>query len=139
MFYFYKLGALLLSLLFLSGCSEKDVEASPAIQAGKATKLERWYSTDLISLGKEVFRNNCAVCHGQKAQGLILPWNQPLNDGSYPAPPLNGSAHAWHHPLKWLIFTIHNGGTPTGGKMPGFKDKLSLEEQASTIAYFQNF
>ncbi|MEA1989544.1 MAG: c-type cytochrome [Pseudomonadota bacterium] len=139
MFYLYKFGALFLTLLLLSGCSEKDVETSPSIQAEKATKLERWYSANLVSQGKEIFRNNCAVCHGQKAQGLILPWNQPLNDASYPAPPLNGSAHAWHHPLKGLVFTIHNGGAPTGGKMPSFKSKLSIEEQASAIAYFQNF
>jgi len=139
MFYLYKLVTLLLLSLFLSGCSEKDVEASSATQAEKTTKLERWYSTDLISQGKEVFKQNCAVCHGQKAQGLILPWNQQLKDGSYPAPPLHGSAHAWHHPLKGLMFTIHNGGAPIGGKMPAFKHKLSTEEQASTIAYFQNF
>ena len=139
MFYFYKLGALLLFSLFISGCSEKDVEPTPKMKTEQPPKLERWYSTDLVIQGQEIFTQNCAVCHGQKAQGLILPWNQQLKDGSYPAPPLNGSAHAWHHPLKGLMFTIHNGGAPIGGKMPVFKNTLSVEEQASTIAYFQHF
>ena len=34
---------------------------------------------------------------------------------------------------------IKDGGIPLGGKMPGFKDKLSDEETLAAIAYFQSF
>lgn len=140
--YLYLLSALFGSAL-LSGCSDNgagsEASAPSAASAQPAQKLERWYSSDLVSQGQVVFTQNCAVCHGQKAQGVVQPWNQPLKDGRYPAPPLNGSAHAWHHPLKGLIFTISNGGAPVGGKMPSFKNKLSTEEQAAAVAYFQHF
>ena len=117
-------------LLLLSACSDEQV--------AKLDTSERWYSNADVQIGKKTFTNNCAVCHGEKAQGLVKDWKQTLADGSYPAPPLNGSAHAWHHPLKILLRTTQNGGIPLGGTMPGFKDKLSQSEQLTAIAYFQS-
>lgn len=118
-------------LLLLSACSNKQVE--------KLDPPERWYSNADIQIGQKIFTNNCAVCHGDKAQGLVKDWKQTLTDGSYPAPPLNGTAHAWHHRLKSLLITIQNGGIPIGGTMPGFKGKISQAEQLAAIAYFQSF
>jgi mono/diheme cytochrome c family protein len=116
----------LLSAL-LAGCSDKEQSVSG-----------RWYTATQIDNGAETFKNNCASCHGDNAQGIVPDWRKPLPDGSYPPPPLNGSAHAWHHPLKTLQRTIRNGGIPLGGKMPPFKDKLNSEEINSVIAFFQN-
>lgn len=118
-------------LLFFAGCS--------ADQTAKVEHSERWYTSEDVKVGQKVFLQNCAVCHGNQAQGLVADWKQTLADGSYPAPPLNGTAHAWHHPLKILLRTTQNGGVPLGGKMPGFKDKLSQSEQLAAIAYFQSF
>ncbi|MEM7292073.1 MAG: cytochrome c [Pseudomonadota bacterium] len=99
----------------------------------------RWYSPSHIKLGKRVFDSNCMVCHGAQGQGLAEDWKVPLADGSYPPPPLNGTAHTWHHPISQLLRYINDGGVPLGGKMPGFGDKLSDVEKASVIAYFQNW
>ena len=98
----------------------------------------RWYSKEQVSLGKEVFLKNCASCHGQKAEKTVE-WKKTLADGSYPAPPLNDKAHAWHHPKWQLMQIIDNGGAAYGGKMPGFKDTLTNTEKEATIAYFQTF
>lgn len=118
-------------LLLLSGCSDGQKLNSDLSQ--------RWYSNADIQTGQKIFANDCAVCHGDKAQGLTKDWKQTLADGTYSAPPLNGSAHAWHHPMKILLRTTQNGGVPLGGTMPGFKNKLSQSEQLAAIAYFQNF
>lgn len=128
---------ILLITVGLSACSEPDSTTDKT--ATVDAKLERWYSLEHVKAGKPLFQQHCAVCHGQQAQGVTHPWNKPLADGSYPPPPLNGTAHAWHHPLKALVFTISKGGKPVGGAMPSFEDKLTLEQQASIVAYFQSY
>lgn len=105
-----------------------------SVQAG-----ERWYNKELVSLGEKTFRTHCSSCHGVQAQGLHKNWQEPLEDGNYPPPPLNGTAHAWHHPISVLAQYIFNGGKKYGGVMPGFKGILSQKDAVSTIAYFQNF
>ncbi len=97
----------------------------------------RWYTQLQVDTGKLLFDKNCSECHGESAQG-ISDWRQPLADGSYPAPPLNGSAHAWHHPMKALMRTIHHGGIPLGGTMPAFRDKLSNNDKLAVVAFFQS-
>merc|ERR1711879_664018 len=98
----------------------------------------RWYTKEQISLGKEVFLNNCASCHGQKAEKTVE-WRKTLPDGLYPPPPLNDKAHAWHHPKWQLMQIINDGGAPYKGKMPPFRDVLKEEEKEAAIAYFQTF
>lgn len=113
---------------------------SESIETSKKSTLDspRWYSAEQVSQGGELFQENCAGCHGDKAQGLAHDWKKPLADGSYPPPPLNGSAHAWHHPLPLLMRTIDRGGVPLGGVMPGFRDKLNEDEKLAVIAWFQS-
>jgi mono/diheme cytochrome c family protein len=101
--------------------------------------VERWYFTEQVATGGEVFAENCAVCHGANAQGLVEDWRQRLDDGSFPAPPLNGSAHAWHHPQEVLLQVINNGGAAFGGKMPAFDKQLLDAQKLAAIAYFQSF
>ena len=59
-------------------------------------------------------------------------------NGKFPPPPLNGSAHAWHHPQSVLVDTIRNGTAKLGGNMPAWKDKLSNEQINDIIAWFQS-
>ena len=99
----------------------------------------RWYTPSVVQAGKQVFDTHCAACHGKQGQGLADDWRVPLADGSYPPPPLNGTAHTWHHPAVQLIRTINEGGASLGGKMPAFRDVLSDPQKAAVIAYFQNW
>lgn len=88
-----------------------------------------------VELGKKMFKENCIVCHGSKGQGVIKDWKKPLTNGTYPPPPLNGTAHTWHHSPKVLLRTINEGGVQLGGTMPGFKNKLSDKEKQALIDY----
>lgn len=91
-----------------------------------------------ITQGKQIFEANCQLCHGVEAAGLVKDWQKPGADGKYPAPPLNGTAHAWHHDMKTLLSTINRGGIPLGGSMPAFKDILTEEEKIAVLIYIQS-
>lgn len=118
-------------LLALSGCGENRDEKAQS-------KATRWYTQLQVDKGRAVFRQHCSVCHGENAQ-VNPDWKKALPDAQDPPPALNGTAHAWHHPLKILKRTIDMGGAPVGGKMPSFKNTLSEEEKEAAIAYFQSF
>jgi mono/diheme cytochrome c family protein len=99
---------------------------------------KRWFTDQQVKLGENIFKNNCAICHGEKAEKTIN-WKQTLPDGSYPPPPLNGSAHAWHHNYINLFEIITDGGKSYKGKMPSFRDKLTATQRQNVISYFQSF
>lgn len=112
-----KIFIIILSVL-LSGCFDSDIQADPKIQLGKTT-----------------FENNCATCHGKAAQGVVKDWKKRLPNGMFPAPPLNGTAHTWHHSPKMLLNTINNGGAQFGGWMPRFKHQLTDDEKQALLDY----
>jgi len=126
----------------LSSCSDQGVT-----EAGAAGELlgepdattGRWYSQVQVETGQDVFLRNCATCHGQEAEGLSADWRERQADGSLPPPPLNGTAHAWHHPLPVLLQVINAGGAAYDGNMPAFAEQLSSAEKRAAIAYFQQF
>lgn len=99
----------------------------------------RWYSDAQVQLGRQVFLQHCADCHAESAQGLVMDWRTKQADGAFPPPPLNGTAHAWHHPLSVLRQTIDEGGVALGGKMPAFGTVLAEADKYAAIAYFQHF
>lgn len=115
----------------ITGCSdEPDATAANTVPG-------RWFTTEQVAQGKDVFAANCVTCHGDGAVGDPN-WRKRGADGLFPPPPLNGSAHAWHHPMAWLTSTITNG-TPGGqGRMPAWGEKLSAEDIAATVAWFQS-
>ena len=126
-----------LSLTYFFPKDKDKVEATKSM-VSQALSVQRWYSPLQVTRGKEVFANNCASCHGYSAE-KTLNWKQSLSDGSYPPPPLNDKAHAWHHPYSQLLTIINNGGKAYGGKMPSFKAILKDHEKEDSIAYFQSF
>ena len=112
-----KILTTLLSTLLLTSCFSDDAPISSA------------------QLGQVTFEQNCVSCHGKDGEGIVKDWKKRQADGSYPAPPVNGSAHAWHHSPKTLLSTINNGGAKLGGQMPAFKDQLSEEEKQALLDY----
>jgi mono/diheme cytochrome c family protein len=95
----------------------------------------RGYSTDMLRNGQMLYQTNCASCHGVNAGGTVENWQERREDGKMPPPPLNGTAHTWHHPIKGLAHTIRNGTQTIGGNMPPWKNKLSNDEIFSIIIW----
>lgn len=98
---------------------------------------ERWYNQPQVEKGTAVFNTNCAICHGIDAVGTPE-WRKPMADGKYPPPPLNGTAHSWHHPLSELRRQIRQGGLKFGGWMPALGESLKDEQVDELIAYVQS-
>lgn len=97
----------------------------------------RWYTQDALDKGARLFQQHCASCHGANAEGTHE-WRKTDSLGNYPPPPLNGTAHAWHHDISVFKRTIREGGARLGGTMPPFKNKLSESDMEAVIAFFQS-
>ena len=92
----------------------------------------------VIDQGQGLFVENCAICHGDEAQGAVKEWHKPDASGKYPPPPLNGTAHTWHHPIGALGQTIRDGTLRIGGSMPPWRDRLSDDQIFSIIMYLSS-
>ena len=120
-----RLAVLLLPVL-TAGCGQD----APQL----ATRIT---DTKVLAQGAEVYRKHCASCHGDRAQG-VFNWQKQGADGKYPPPPLDGSAHAWHHPQAALEQVIRQGTTMQGGNMPAWGKTLSDDDIRAVIAWFQS-
>ena len=94
----------------------------------------RKLDSDKIRRGKVVYQTNCATCHG--ANGESTPgWRNKGPNGKYPPPPLNGSAHTWHHSTATLEKMIREGSPPGMGGMPAWENKLTTQEIDDVIVW----
>jgi len=78
--------------------------------------------TAAVINGGEIFKMNCAECHGAKG------------DGTKKGIPLI-SGHALDHTDAEYADQVKNGKT---GKMPAFNDKLSAEQIAAVVSFVKN-
>lgn len=115
----------LLSLSLLSACEQQSQVNN------------RITDKAVLAHGKKIFQANCSACHGSNAEGAPN-WRQRGPDGKLPAPPLNGTGHMWHHPMKALRYTILNGTEKLGGNMPAWKGRLSDKDITAVIAWLQS-
>ena len=121
----YQPTSIIFSVLLLQACADGiDVKY-------RDTETNRWYSSTQVAQGKKIFSENCASCHGGAAQGGNN-WRVANKAGVYPPPPLNGTGHTWHHPLKMLKESISNG---TDRGMPAWKARLTEPQIEATLAW----
>ena len=97
---------------------------------------------DLVVLGKLVYENNCASCHGVNLEGQER-WREPDADGYMPAPPHDESGHTWHHPDEYLFLMTKYGleeiiGQEYPNNMPAYKDILSDEEILASLSFIKS-
>ncbi len=83
-----------------------------------------------LELGKEVYAENCASCHGDKLEGQPE-WRRRLDNGRMPAPPHDETGHTWHHADRQL-FTITKQGL--GAVVPGYESDMPAFEGILTDA-----
>jgi len=124
-----------LAAAMLTGCSESSTPGKSSITQSVADRPV--VDPAALEQGKVLFAKNCASCHGDRAQGTFN-WQKAGPDGKYPPPPLDGSAHAWHHPKAVLRDVIRNGTQRIGGNMPPWRDKLNDAEIDAIIVWFQS-
>jgi mono/diheme cytochrome c family protein len=95
----------------------------------------------LIVLGRSVYAQQCASCHGTNLEGQAN-WKERLPNGRLPAPPHDASGHTWHHPDKQLFEITKNGasGILPGyeSDMPAFRGILSDHEIWAALAYIKS-
>ncbi|MEL0586383.1 MAG: cytochrome c [Candidatus Thiodiazotropha sp. (ex. Lucinoma kazani)] len=130
----------LLSLVWLVSCSnQQEMTAGTEKPTPPPTQSQpkRWYTQVQVNRGNNLFQENCAVCHKPDASGTTN-WRELDANGKLPPPPLNGTAHTWHHPLSILRRTIRMGGIPLGGTMPEFEEKLTNKQIDDILAWVQS-
>ncbi|SDW15570.1 Cytochrome C oxidase, cbb3-type, subunit III [Nitrosomonas communis] len=126
--------------ILMSGCTDSISTANKLlqqIQQGQTEIVERNFDPAQITRGRAIFRENCAVCHGPNAEATPN-WRKPLENGRYPPPPLDGTAHAWHHSTEELKRFILKGGPPGEGRMPGWEGKLTEQEIEDILVWIKS-
>ncbi len=129
------------TLLILLACSSSPEAITPA-------PTERPVVTERTARsGQEVFTSICSACHGLQGEGQPN-WHIPMENGTLPAPPLNGDGHTWHHGDGFLYRVIRDGGKfqedpvllPNfKSAMPAFGAQLSHQEIIAVISYIKEW
>ena len=123
-----KLVAALLAVLALAACGQAPDAAAP----------ERTLDPQQVARGKAVYAENCMTCHGAEGRGPAGDWRIRDADGRFPPPPLDDSAHAWHHPTADLLEMVREGSPGGLGNMPAWKGKLSEQQMQDVVAYIKS-
>ncbi len=85
-----------------------------------------------------MYEKHCLACHGVAGKGQPGDWRLRKPNGLYPPPPLDDTAHAWHHPTAVLKQAIEAGSPPDMGDMPAWKGKLSDAQINDVIVYVKS-
>ena len=96
----------------------------------------------IVDLGRTVYAENCASCHGVALEGHAN-WRQRDADGYLPAPPHDETGHTWHHPDSYLFLMTKYGIEEIIGKsypnnMPAYEDKLVDGDIIAVLSYIKS-
>jgi len=98
----------------------------------------------VLALGKTLYADNCASCHGVELEGQVADWRSPGPDGLMPAPPHDETGHTWHHSDE-ILFEITKFGIVAAAKlknyesaMPIYEDLLSDAEIIAVLSYLKS-
>jgi mono/diheme cytochrome c family protein len=96
----------------------------------------------VVSVGKVIYGQNCASCHGPKLGGAKN-WKQRNTDGYLPAPPHDRNGHTWHHSENYLYSMTKYGiekmiGQKYSNNMPAYEGKLSDEDIIAVLSYIKS-
>lgn len=98
-------------------------------------------SNEELALGKQVYAQNCATCHGPQGEGQYpaAPY-KPDKSGLIAAPPHDSTGHTWHHPDGVLLNITRNGLMVQGFQpMPAFGEKLAENEIQAVLAFIKSW
>jgi mono/diheme cytochrome c family protein len=99
-------------------------------------------SAERIALGRSLYAEHCASCHGANLEGQPN-WRKRLPNGRMPAPPHDASGHTWHHSDEALFRVTREGSAAIAGRgyesdMPGFGDVMTDDEIKAVLAFIKS-
>lgn len=105
-----------------------------------ASKMRSNNRGRMIERGASLYAENCAQCHGDKAQGqdAANPQGGKQPDGSYLAPALNEAGVAWYRTNRQLYDYVAKGSLDQNSPMKGFGEKLSENDITSILVFVQS-
>lgn len=99
---------------------------------------------EYVSLGKRIYLESCASCHGANLEGQTVDWKSPGPDGKLPAPPHDEKGHTWHH-ADQLLFNITKFGLAKAANlknyesaMPAYEGVLSDKEIIAVFSFIKS-
>ena len=120
--------ALLILIVILISCSNAEDSATFSLADAKqywASADKSWKDSELIALanGKDLYRKNCAACHGKAGKG----------DATIGAPSLLNNSII-NGDINYHIALIKNGKN----QMPAFAQVLTEDEMLNVAAFERN-
>lgn len=119
------------------------VETSSYLTPRSDQTLLRPNDTQLTALGEEVYKANCASCHGANLEGEPN-WRRSNPDLTMPAPPHDQTGHTWHHDDETL-FKLTKFGVASFVKnksyksnMPAYENVLEDGEVIAVLSYIKS-
>lgn len=123
------------------GCGESASPVNDTLQqslfGNQGAMVVRNLDANQIKRGEAIYLANCVNCHGQNGEATA-DWRKTGEDGKYPPPPLNGTAHAWHHSTEVLKKTILKGTPPEYGSMPAWEGILTEHQVDDVIVWIKS-
>lgn len=122
----------------MAACDRPAKESTRLDPARQQLLLSRGLDLKQAESGRQVYEQHCAGCHGKEGMGQPGDWRVKRENGLYPPPPLDDSAHAWHHATPVLRKAIEEGSPPGMGDMPPWKGKLTDRQIDDLIVYIKS-
>jgi mono/diheme cytochrome c family protein len=94
-------------------------------------------TAEVVAEGGRLYDEVCKSCHGAKGVGERPEDMYASDDYGVVAPPLDDTAHGWHHSDRNLAETILNG-SPRNPRMMPFKEIISEQDAANLVAYLKS-
>jgi cytochrome c553 len=96
-----------------------------------------WETPEVVAEASRLYDEICKSCHGAKGVGERPEDMYAKDDYGVVAPPLDDSAHGWHHSDSNLTETILNG-SPRNPRMMPFKEIISEQDARNLVAYLKS-
>ena len=99
-------------------------------------------SAERIALGRSLYADHCASCHGADLEGQPN-WRKRRPNGRMPAPPHDATGHTWHHSDEALFRVTKEGSAAVVGggyesDMPGFGEIMTDAEIRAVLAFIKS-
>ena len=131
-------GAAAMGLVAIAALAQQQDHDSAA---EGLTFLREPVTTEEIAVGRQLYAETCASCHGANLEGQA-DWKRRLDNGRMPAPPHDETGHTWHHSDQDL-FTITKNGVEAvvpgyESDMPAFEGTLDDAQIRAVLSYIKS-